>query len=155
MPSFDVVSELNWAEVANALNQAQKELSQRFDFRGQDASAEKTDEGIVIRAATDDRVKAALEVVNEKLIRRKVALSYFDPGKPETGPKGTFKLVVKVKEGIDRDKAREIVQLVKDSKLKVQAGIDENSVRVTGQKKDELQSAIAALRAAELGMELQ
>ncbi len=82
MPSFDVVSELNWAEVDNALNQAQKELSQRFDFRGTDASVERTEEGLVIHASEEDRVRAALTVVQEKLIRRKVSLMHFDPQDP-------------------------------------------------------------------------
>jgi uncharacterized protein YajQ (UPF0234 family) len=155
MPSFDVVSELNWAEVENALNQAQKELSQRYDFRGTDASVERTEEGLVIRASEDDRVKAALDVVEEKLVRRKVSLKFFEPGKPEKGPKGTSKLVVKVTEGIDRDKAKQLILLVKDSKLKVQAQIQDVALRVTGKKKDDLQAAIALLRGSDVGIELQ
>ena len=155
MPSFDVVSELSWAEVENALNQAQKELSQRFDFRGTEASVERNEAGIVVRASALERAKAAIGVLNEKLIRRKVSLSHFEAKAPEAGPKGSSKILVEVKEGIDRDKAREIVQLVKDQKLKVQAGIHEDSVRITGKKKDDLQTAIQALRAADFGIELQ
>ena len=155
MPSFDVVSELDWAEVQNAMNQTQKELSQRFDFRGMDATVERTDAGILVRANTDDRVLAALEVLKEKLVRRKVSLTHFDAGEPETGPKGTFKLTVNVIEGIDKDKAREIVAMVKDSKIKAQASIHETSVRVSGKKKDDLQSVITLLRGADLGIELQ
>jgi uncharacterized protein YajQ (UPF0234 family) len=155
MPSFDVVSELPWAEVTNALNQAQKELSQRFDFRGTDATVERTEAGLVIQANAEDRVRAALEVVKEKLIKRKVSLKHFDAGKPEPGPKGSKKIVVKVVEGIDRDKAKDIVQLIKDAKLKVQAAIVEDSVRVSGKKKDDLQAAIQLLRGADLGIELQ
>lgn len=155
MPSFDVVCELNWAEVQNALNQAQKELSQRFDFRGTEATVERTDEGLVVRSNDEGRTIAALDVLNEKLIRRKVSLSYFEPGDPVPTAKGGSKILVEVKEGIDRDKAREILALVKDSKLKVQASIQEAMIRITGKKKDDLQGAIQLLRGAELGVELQ
>lgn len=155
MPSFDVVSELAWGEVDNAINQANKELSQRFDFRGTEASVEKTEAGLVIRANVEDRVRAALGVLEEKLVRRKVSLLYFAPKDPEPGPKGTMKMLVEITEGIERDKAKELVQLVKDSKLKVQATIQDTIVRITGKKKDDLQSALQMLRAAELGIELQ
>lgn len=155
MPSFDAVCEISWAEVTNALNQAQKELSQRFDFRGTNAAVERTEAGLVVTANAEDRARAALDVVNEKLIRRKVSLSYFEPGDPEPAAKGGSKILVKVKEGIDRDKAKEIVQLLKDSKLKVQVSIVESAVRVTGKKKDDLQAAIQLLRGQDLGLELQ
>ncbi|HVU04560.1 MAG TPA: YajQ family cyclic di-GMP-binding protein [Polyangiaceae bacterium] len=155
MPSFDVVSEVPWAEVENALNQAQKELSQRFDFRGTDAAVERTPEGLLITATEEDRVKAALDVLQEKLVRRKVSLRYFDPQKPEKGPKGTSKMLVKVQEGIEKDKAKELVAFVKDTKVKVQAAIHEQSVRISGKKKDDLQTAIQELRRADLGIELQ
>ena len=155
MPSFDVVSELNWAEVDNALNQTQKELAQRFDFRGTNATVEKIEGGLVVRASEEDRARAALEVLKEKLIRRKVSLKHFDAQDPEAGPQGSSKIMVKVQEGIERDKARELVQMVKDTKLKVQAGIHEQSVRVTGKKRDDLQAAMHAIRGADLGVELQ
>ena len=155
MPSFDVVSELDWAEVDNALNQAQKELSQRYDFRGTEATVERAAEGLLISATEEDRVKAALQVVEEKLVRRKVSLKYFEPGKPEKGPKGSSKIVVKVTEGIDRDKAKQLILLVKESKLKVQAQIQDVALRITGKKKDDLQAAIAVLRGADVGIELQ
>jgi uncharacterized protein YajQ (UPF0234 family) len=94
-------------------------------------------------------------VLKEKLIRRKVSLKHFDAQDPEPGPQGSSKILVKVLEGIERDKARELVQMVKDSKLKVQAGIHEQSVRVTGKKRDDLQSAMQLIRGADLGVELQ
>jgi uncharacterized protein YajQ (UPF0234 family) len=155
MPSFDVVSELNWAEVENALNQAQKELSQRFDFRGTDAVVERTEEGLVVRASEEDRARAALQVVQEKLIRRKVSLRHFDPGDPDRGPKGSSKIVIKVVEGIERDKAKEILTFVKESKLKVQAQIQEATLRISGKKKDDLQTAMQLLRGQDFGIELQ
>jgi uncharacterized protein YajQ (UPF0234 family) len=155
MPSFDVVCELNWAEVDNALNQAQKELSQRYDFRGTEAQLEKTDAGIVVSANSEDRCRAALDVFHDKLVRRKVSFSYFDPEDPKPGAKNIVKILVKVKEGIDRDDAKQIVQLVKDSKLKAQASIQESMVRVTSKKKDDLQAVIQLLRSSELRLDLQ
>jgi hypothetical protein len=155
MPSFDVVSELDWAEVENAMNQAQKELSQRFDFRGTGAEVERTEEGIILRASEEDRVRAALSVLQEKLIRRKVSLTHFDAEDPGRGPKGTSKMLVKVVEGIDHDKAKELILLVKESKIKVQAGINDDIVRITGKKKDDLQAAMQLLRGADVGIELQ
>jgi uncharacterized protein YajQ (UPF0234 family) len=154
VPSFDVVSEVDWAEIANALNQAQKELSQRFDFRGTNAAVERTEAGIWVTASEEDRALAAFSVLQEKLIRRKVSLRHFDVQDPEKGPKGSSKILVKVIEGIEKDKAKEIVQLVKDSKIKVQAAIHEVSVRISGKKKDDLQGAIQLLRGADLGVEL-
>ncbi|MGC4088501.1 MAG: DUF520 family protein [Polyangiaceae bacterium] len=107
-------------------------------------------------ANADDRARAALSVLEEKLIRRKVSLKHLDPKPLERGPKGSTRLPVGVKEGIEQDKAREIVKLIKDSKLKVQASIHEDSVRVSGKKRDDLQEAIAFLRRADsLGLDLQ
>lgn len=156
MPSFDVVSELDWAEVGNALNQAQKELSQRFDFKGTEATVERTETGLVIRASSEERTRAAWDVMKEKLIRRKVSLLHFEPDKKsEPGPKGSRKIIVKVKEGIDQDAAKKIIQLIKSKKLKVQAAIQDQSVRISGKKKDDLQDVLQMLRQEELGLELQ
>jgi uncharacterized protein YajQ (UPF0234 family) len=155
VPSFDVVSEVDWAEIANALNQAQKELGQRFDFKGTAAEVERTEAGVVVRASEEDRALAAFGVLQEKLIRRKVSLRHFDVQDPEKGPKGSSKILVKVIEGIEKDKAREIVQLVKESKIKAQAAIHENSVRISSKKKDDLQEVIQLLRRTDLGVELQ
>jgi cyclic-di-GMP-binding protein len=157
VPSFDVVSKLDWAEVTNALNQAQKELSQRFDFKGTEAEVERNEAGIVVRASEDDRVRAAIVVLQEKLIRRKVSLKHFEvPKKAEKGPKGSSRMLILVQEGVEIDKARAIVKLIKDSKLKVQAAIHEQSVRVSGKNRDDLQAVIQLLRRAEsLNIELQ
>jgi uncharacterized protein YajQ (UPF0234 family) len=156
MPSFDVVSKLDWAEVTNALNQTQKELSQRFDFKGTEAEVERNEAGIVVRASADDRVRAAITVLQEKLIRRKVSLKHLAVGKPEKGPKGSSRIQITVKEGIETDKAREIVKMIKDSKLKVQAAIQDESLRISGKKRDDLQAAMQLLRGAEaLNLDLQ
>jgi hypothetical protein len=155
MPSFDVVSKLQWDEVKNAINQATREIGTRFDFKGTGASLEQTDKGIAFEASTDDRIKAAYEVLQEKLVRRKVSLKHFEAGDMGKGPRGTAKMLVSVTEGISTEKAKELIKLLKNSKLKVQAAIQEDTVRVTGKKRDDLQAAIAELKRADLGVELQ
>lgn len=156
MPSFDVVSKVDWAEFNNALVQAQREIAQRFDFKGTGTSIEKNDSGVVIQANDEGRAEAAYVVLIEKLVRRKVSLKHLEKKKPERGPKGSIKVSVLVKEGIETEKAKSIVKLLKDSKLKVQASIQEDAVRVSGKKKDDLQDAIQRLRAADtLDLDLQ
>jgi uncharacterized protein YajQ (UPF0234 family) len=155
MPSFDIVSKVQWSEVDNAYNQAQKELAQRFDFKDTDTSIEKTTEAITLRSASEERAKAALAVLQDKLVKRKVSLRFTEPGKPEPTGKGGSRIVVKIKEGIEVEKARVIVQMIKESKLKVQASILEAQVRVTGKNKDDLQAAMRVVRAQDLGIELQ
>lgn len=154
MPSFDIVSKVQWAEVDNALNQAEKELGQRFDFRGTDTSIEKTDAGIVLKSNSEDRVNAALGVFQEKLVKRKVSLKFLDVGEPKPTPKGGAQIVVKVKEGVEAEPARKIIGAIKESKIKVQSSIQEAQVRVTGKNKDDLQKAIALVRGLDLGIEL-
>lgn len=156
MPSFDVVSKLDWSEFGNALLQAQKEIGQRFDFRNTQTSVEKNDEGIVIIANAVDRCKAALVVLEEKLVKRKVSLKHLDKQDPGKGPKGNIRLLVKLKEGIETEKAKQIVKIVKDSKIKVQAAIHEDTVRVSGKKRDDLQEAMRLLRGQDsLELDLQ
>ena len=154
MPSFDVVSKVDWAEVKNALNQAEREVSQRFDFKNTDTALEQTDGAIVVTSNTEERAKAAIDVLQQKLVRRKVSLKHLETKDPEPGPKGSVRVVINVKEGIEQDKARQIVKLVKDSKLKLQAAIQEQSVRISGKKKDELQEMMRSLRSEDLGIEL-
>lgn len=156
MPSFDVISKVDWSEVDNALNQAQREVSQRFDFKGTDAAFDKVEHGIVIVANSEDRARAALDVLQQKLVRRKVSLKHLDVKEPTPGPKGSRKIQVDVVEGIDQEKARRIVKLLKDSKLKVQGAIQEQAVRVSGKKKDDLQTAIQTIKSAsDLDLDLQ
>jgi uncharacterized protein YajQ (UPF0234 family) len=155
MASFDVVSKVQMNEVDNAYNQAQKELAQRFDFKDTETSLEKTPEAITIRSSSEERAKAALTVLQEKLVKRKVSLRFTEPGKPEPTGKGGARIVVKIKEGIEAEKARAIVQTIKDAKLKVQASIQDAQVRVTGKNKDDLQVAIQALRGHDYGIDLQ
>jgi cyclic-di-GMP-binding protein len=155
MPSFDVVSQVQRSEIDNAFNQAQKEIAQRFDFKDTDTTLEKSPDAITITSGADDRAKAALDVLQEKLVKRKVSLRFTDPQKPEKTSKGGARIVVKIKEGIEVEKARVLVQLIKDAKLKVQASIQESQVRVTGKNKDDLQAAMRVIRGQDLGVELQ
>lgn len=155
MPSFDAVSKLAMHEVDNALLNAQKEVGTRFDFRGTGTELEMTADGIVIRSDSESRLEAAYGVLEEKLVKRHVSLQSLDPQKLEKGPRGTFRQLVKLKQGVEIEKAREIVKLLKDSKLKVTAAIQDAQVRVSGKKKDDLQAAIHFLKAQDLGLPLQ
>lgn len=155
MPSFDIVSKVPWHEVDNAVVQAQKEIGTRFDFRGTGAEIEHTKEKMVLRASSEDRVKAVLDVLREKLVKRKVSLKHLDVGKIEQTGKGGSKIAIEIREGIDADHARKLVSFIKEEKLKVQASIADQQVRVSGKKRDDLQTCIAALRSQELDIELQ
>jgi uncharacterized protein YajQ (UPF0234 family) len=155
MPSFDVVSKPQHNEIDNAYNQAEKEITQRFDFKDTETTLEKATDAVTIRSSSEERAKAALAVLQDKLVKRKVSLRFIEPGKPEATPKGGARIVVKIKEGIDTEKARPIVSLIKESKIKVQASMQDGQVRVTGKNKDDLQQAMKALRAQDFGIELQ
>jgi uncharacterized protein YajQ (UPF0234 family) len=112
MASFDIVSKVQRNEIDNAYNQAQKEILQRFDFKDTETSLDKSDEAITIRSGSLERAKAALAVLQDKLVKRKVSLRFTEPGDPETTSKGGSRIVVKIKEGIEVEKARAIVQIV-------------------------------------------
>jgi len=155
MPSFDVVSKINHAEVDNAIQQASKEIGTRFDFRGTNTSIERIPEGIQLMAITESRLEAALEVFQSKLTRRGVSLKHVDPQKPQPAARSNYRQLIKLKEGIDRENARIVIDLLKEAKLKVQASIHEDTVRVTGKNRDDLQSAIRLLRGEELPFETQ
>ena len=155
MPSFDVVSELDMHEIENAVQQAHKEVTTRFDFRGTDSSVESTEEGIVLRGNAEGRVDAALNVLREKLAKRGVSPRVLDPQQPQPAAKGHFRQAVKLVQGISKEKAKEIIQFIKDEKLKVQTSIQGEQVRVSGKKKDDLQQVIQVLRGHDFGLELQ
>ncbi len=155
MPSFDVVSELNLMEVENAFNQARKELAQRFDFKGTSTDLERAGDGsIVLRANSEGRAEAALQVLMEKLAKRGVPLEGLDPQAVEPAAGGHVRRLVKLKKGIKQDDAKKLVALVKGTGLKVQAAIQGEAVRVTGKNRDDLQACIAAMRGAKLGIPL-
>ena len=155
MPSFDVVSKLDQHEVDNARNQASKEIAQRFDFKGTNTSIEQTDEGIVIRSNSEGRLDAARDVLETKMIRRQVSLKSLDPQQPQQAGGNMWRQVIKLKEGVSKEKAKEIVKAVKDSKIKVQASIQGDTVRVSGKKRDDLQETIALLKEKDFDLPLQ
>lgn len=155
MPSFDVVSKVAMHELDNAVQQTTKELITRFDFRGTEATIERTDEGITLRANSEGRVEAALTVLQEKMVRRKVSLRSLDPQKLMPAGSNTYRQLIKLNQGISPEKAKDVVKYLKESKLKVQAAIQGDAVRISGKKKDDLQQCIAALRQQDFGIELQ
>ncbi len=156
MPSFDVVSELNMMEVENAFNQARKEISQRFDFKGTATDLERPPDGsILIKANTDGRVEAALQILMEKLAKRGVALEGLDLQKIEPAAGGHVKQLVKLKKGLKQEDAKKIVALAKETGLKVQAAIQGEKVRISGKKKDDLQAVMQKVRGAALGIPIQ
>jgi uncharacterized protein YajQ (UPF0234 family) len=155
-PSFDVVSKVDRQEVDNALNQASKELAQRFDFRGTNASVSWAgEEAITLQADTEDRVRAALEVFKEKLVKRGISMKAFDPDDPQQSGK-TYKVTGKLLQGIASDKAKEIAKKVRDEGPKgIQAQIQGDQLRVSGKKKDDLQTVITLLKESDFGIALQ
>jgi uncharacterized protein YajQ (UPF0234 family) len=156
MASFDVVSQLDLQEVDNALNQARKEVSQRYDFKDTATVIEwDKKESISVESSDDFKVKAVDDVLREKLAKRHVSLKAIDFGSVEPGPGGRAKQEIKFRQGIDADRAREIVKIVKNVKLKVQAQVMGDQVRVSGKKRDDLQAAIAAIRARDFDLPLQ
>jgi cyclic-di-GMP-binding protein len=156
MPSFDVVSQLNLQEVDNALNQARKEIVQRYDFKDSRTVVDwDKKETISVESADEFRVKAVDDVLREKLARRQVPLKAVDFAAIEPGPGGRAKQEIKLKQGIDADRARDLVKVVKDLKLKVQAQIMGDQVRVSGKKRDDLQAAIQAIKARDIDLPLQ
>jgi len=155
MPSFDIVSELDTHELENAVQQAQKEVTTRFDFRGTDTEIEKTEEGVILRGNSEGRVEAALNVLREKCAKRNVSVRALDPQRVEPAAKGHFRQLVKLKQGISKEKAKDVIQFLKEGKFKVQSSIQGEQVRVTGKKRDELQETIQALRAKDFEVDLQ
>jgi uncharacterized protein YajQ (UPF0234 family) len=155
-PSFDIVSKVDSQEVDNAVNQTAKELSQRFDFRGTGATISRSgEEAVGLQADTEDRVRAALEVFREKLIKRGVSLKALDAGEPQASGK-IHKINCKIVQGIATDKAKTITKLIRDEGPKgIQAQIQGDQLRVTGKKKDDLQAVIALLKQADLDLALQ
>jgi uncharacterized protein YajQ (UPF0234 family) len=155
MPSFDVVCKIDLQEVDNAINQTLKEVGQRFDFKGTPTEVRREDHAIHLRSADDFKLRALDDILREKLARRQVPLKALEEQPIEPGPSGTAKRRLDLQQGIETDRAREIVKLVKDSKLKVQAAIQSDQVRVSGKKRDDLQAVIKLLRERDLGIAMQ
>ena len=146
MPSFDIVSEANMVEVRNAIEQTNKEVSTRFDFKGSDARVEQKDSELVAFADSEFQLNQLKDVLTVRMTRRNVDTRFLDMGKIEKISGDKVKQSIRIRNGIESDAAKKIVRLVKDSKMKVQASIQGDSVRVSGAKRDDLQATIALLK---------
>jgi uncharacterized protein YajQ (UPF0234 family) len=147
MPSFDIVSEVNSMEVENAVNQAKKELANRFDFKGSKAEIILEKNEIKLTAEDQFKISALLEIVIGKIAKRNISLKSIDKGEPDISPLGHARQVIKIKQGLDSPVAKEVTTFIRDSKLKVTTQIMGDQVRVTGKSRDDLQAVIAAVRA--------
>lgn len=153
--SFDVVSKTDMQEVANAVQQAQKELAQRFDFKGSKSEITHSADEIVLVSDDETKLRSLKDILESKLVKRKVALQALDYGKIEDAALGTVRQRAKIVQGIETEKAKAIVKRIKDAKLKVQASIQSDQVRVVGRSKDDLQRAIALIKEGDFGIPLQ
>lgn len=155
MPSFDVVSEVNRQEVDNALNQARKEIEQRYDFKGSKTSIESEKNEIKVISDNEHKLTAVLDILHTKLVKRGVSLKSLKYGKIEAASGSLVRQVITLQQGIDADHAKQITRLIKDSKMKVQAQVQGEQVRITGKKRDDLQEAMQLLRQNETDLPLQ
>src|SRR5688500_17243907 len=155
MPTFDVVSEVDMQEVRNAIDQAKREIATRFDFKDTGSTIDITEQEIRMHSATEDRLKAIAQVLEEKLVRRSVSLKALDYGKVEEAAKGTARQTVTIKAGITADNAKTLNKFIKELGLKgVSSQAQGDQLRVSGKKRDDLQAVIAALKAEDFGIPL-
>ncbi|PLY10955.1 MAG: YajQ family cyclic di-GMP-binding protein [Desulfuromonas sp.] len=155
MPSFDIVSKVDMQEVDNAVNQVRKEISQRYDFKGTHNEIDLEGNGLTLEAADDYKLEAMCGLLRERLVRRSVSPKCLDFGKKEPASAGAVRQKVAIVEGISKEKGKELVKKIKETKLKVQAQIMEDQVRVTGKKIDDLQEVIQFLKGLDFDIELQ
>ncbi len=156
MPTFDVVSQLDMQEVKNAVDQASREVATRYDFKNTGSSLELSGMEIQLHSSTDDRLKAVIQVLEEKLVKRKVSLKALDYGKVEEAAKGTVRQTVTLQAGISSDNARAVNRFIKDHGPKgISSQTQGDQVRVSGKKRDDLQAVIAALKTEDFGIPLQ
>ena len=153
--SFDVVSEVNMMETSNAVQQAMKEIRQRFDFKGSVSDITLEGDTLTLHSDDESRLKAVIDVLTTKLVKRGVSLKALQYGKIEPAAKGTVRQVVTVQKGIPTEKAKEIVKFIKGTGIRVQAAIQENQVRVSGKNRDDLQAVIGSLKGQDFGLDLQ
>ncbi len=156
MPSFDIVSEVDLQEVRNAVDQANREASTRFDFKNTESSIELGEKELVLHSSTEDRLRALHQVLDEKLVKRQVSLKALEPGKVEEAAKGAARQRVAIKAGISQDHAKRLNKFIKDLGLKgVGSQTQGEQLRVTGKKRDDLQAVIAACKDEDFGIPLQ
>ena len=154
MPSFDVVSEVDQHELTNAVDQVNREVSNRYDFKGSDARVEQAESTLTLHAQSEFQIEQIMDILRQKLAKRGIDLACLDPGKVEEA-NNRARQTVTIREGIDQAIGKKIIKLIKDAKLKVQAQIQGEQVRVTGKKRDDLQAVMQLLRNAELDVPLQ
>ncbi len=155
MPSFDIVSQVDNQEVRNAVDQASREIVNRYDFKGTDTSVKLSEDGITLESSSEGRLDAAIDVLKGKLVRRNVSLKSVTGGEPQQIGGGRFKTVFTLNEGIAQDAAKELVKDIKNMKLKVQVAIQGDQLRISGKKRDDLQDVIAAVKALDFRLPLQ
>jgi uncharacterized protein YajQ (UPF0234 family) len=156
MPTFDVVSQVNMQEVRNAVDQTSREVSTRFDFKDTGSSVELSGHELKLASSTEDRLRALVQVLEEKLVKRQVSLKALDRGPVEEATKGTVRQTIKLKAGIGSDEAKKLNVFIKNLGLKgVSSQTQGDQLRVSGKKKDDLQAAIAALKGEDFGLPLQ
>ena len=156
MPSFDIVSEVDMQEVRNAVDQANREAATRFDFKNTDSSIDISDDALVLHSATEDRLRALHQVLDEKLVKRSVSLKAFDAGKIEEASKGTARQHIAIRAGISQEHAKRLNKFIKDLGLKgVSSQTQGDQLRVTGKKRDDLQAVITACKEEDFGIPLQ
>ena len=155
MPSFDIVSKVDMQEVDNAVNQAIKEIGQRYDFKGSKSQITPEKDSVKILADDDYKLKAVIDVLQSKFLKRNISVKALQYGKVEPASGGLVRQIITVQQGISKEKAKEIIAVVKDAKLKVQAQIQDDQVRVTGKNRDDLQDAIQLLKSKDLDVEMQ
>ena len=153
--SFDVVSEVEMQEMDNSVNQSMKEISQRYDFKGSKAEIVLEKESLKLSAEDDYKIKAMLEILQGKMIKRGISPKCLNPGKIEGSFSGTLKQTIEIQKGLSKEKAKEVTSYIKELKLKVQAQIMDDKVRVTGSKIDDLQAVIQSLKSKDFGTDLQ
>jgi uncharacterized protein YajQ (UPF0234 family) len=155
MPSFDIVSKVEMQEVDNAVNQTVKEIIQRYDFKGSKSEVTLEKDAVKVLADDDFRLKAIIEILQSKFIKRGLSPKALDYGKAETASGGMVRQLITIQQGISKEKGKELCAVIKESKLKVQAQIQDDQVRVTGKNIDDLQEIIQLMKGKDMGVELQ
>ncbi len=155
MPSFDIVSKVDMQEVDNAVNQAIKEIGQRYDFKGSKCQITPEKDSVKVLADDDYKLKAVIDVLQSKFLKRNISIKALQYGKVEPASGGMVRQTITVQQGISKEKAKDITNAIKESKLKVQAQIQDDQVRVTGKNRDDLQDAIQLLKGKDIDVEMQ
>ncbi len=155
MPSFDIVSKVDMQEVDNAINQAKKEIAQRYDFKGTKSEIDMKEDAITVLADDDYKLTAIIDIIQSKMLKRGISLKSLDYGKEEAASMGMIRQEITIKQGIATEKAKEINKIIKETKMKVQSQIQGDQVRITAKKIDDLQAVMQLLKGKDLEVDLQ